>query len=95
MQCQNCQTPAMDTDKICICCGKRLSSGSKGNHIAHRTGMVFFVGMAILLNFAVPYPGSMKFNEVVAHSITIGLFCMVAGLVGMFLGWLVGAFISD
>ena len=86
----------MNTDKICICCGKSLSSGGR-NKLASRIGLIFFVGMAILLTIAIPSPspGSAKFSEVVAHSITYGLFCMAAGIVGMVIGWVLGALFSD
>jgi hypothetical protein len=86
----------MDTDKICVRCGQRLSSGAR-KRLIYRTGMVFFVGMAILMTAVVPniYPGSTKFNEIVARSMAYGVMCMISGMVGFFVGWVLGLFIED
>jgi hypothetical protein len=84
----------MDTDKVCARCGERLSRGGKSRW-AYRTGTVCFLGMAVLMMGFNPYPGSTKFSEVVASSMTVGLFCMVAGMAGMAVGWVLGALFSD
>jgi hypothetical protein len=51
--------------------------------------------MALLMVGFNPYPGSTKFSEVVARSMTVGLFCMVAGITGTAVGWVLGALFSD
>jgi hypothetical protein len=86
MQCPKCNTLGTSQDRNCIRCGARLSSGNR--KLPGIVGTCFAVAMMFLLVAARPIPPA-TFKDGLAWSLTCGLFCGVAGVVGTFFGWVV------
>jgi hypothetical protein len=82
----------METDPVCLRCGRSFHRGMSQGKLANIMGWSFAAFMFLAIQFAVPPSGM---SDLLAGAVTTGLFTMGAGVVGMIVGWVVGAFACD
>src|SRR5262245_13091121 len=93
LQCPYCLVVGMEGDRTCYKCGRPYRPGLTQRGLSYTLAIVFACTMfaAILL----VAPPSISVVSWVAGVVTTALFVTGAGLVGLFLGWFIGAFVCE